>query len=119
MKKTIAILLISIVSGSLSAQTNNGARAKKIINKMTLEEKAKLVVGNGFKLPGVNPQGPVIGTTQDKIAGAAGTTYSNEQLGIPSMVLSDGPAGVRIDSVRNNDHSKTYYATAWPTATLL
>ena len=51
MKKTIAILLISIVSGSLSAQTNNAARAQKIINKMTLEEKAKLVVGNGFKLP--------------------------------------------------------------------
>lgn len=119
MKKTIAILLISIVSGSLSAQTNNAARAKKIINKMTLEEKAKLVVGNGFKLPGVTPQGPVIGTTQDKVAGAAGTTYSNEQLGIPAMVLSDGPAGVRIDSVRNNDHSKTYYATAWPVATLL
>ena len=35
------------------------------------------------------------------------------------MVVSDGPAGVRIDSVRDNDHSKTYYATAWPVATLL
>jgi len=119
MKQTIAILLISFVSGNLAAQTNNADRAKKIISKMTLEEKAKLVVGNGFKLPGIKPQGPVIGTTQDKVAGAAGTSYSNQQLGIPSMVLSDGPAGVRIDSVRNDDHSKTYYATAWPVATLL
>ena len=51
--------------------------------------------------------------------GAAGTTFAIERLGIPSIVVSDGPAGVRIDSIRNNDHSKTYYATAWPVGTLL
>ncbi len=57
--------------------------------------------------------------TKDKVAGASGTTFAIPRLGIPSMVVSDGPAGVRIDSVRDNDHSKTYYATAWPVATLL
>ncbi|HEY5391631.1 MAG TPA: glycoside hydrolase family 3 N-terminal domain-containing protein, partial [Hanamia sp.] len=37
----------------------------------------------------------------------------------PSIVLSDGPAGVRISPYRNGDSSKSYFATAWPVATLL
>ncbi len=73
----------------------------------------------GFKLPGASPQGPTIGQTQDKVPGAAGTTFAIPKLGVPSIVVSDGPAGVRIDSVRKGDNSKTYYATAWPVATLL
>ncbi len=92
---------------------------KEVISAMTLEEKAKLVVGNGFKLPGMKPQGPVIGQTQDKVPGAAGTTFAIPRLGIPTTVVSDGPAGVRIDPIRNGDSSKTYYATAWPVGTLL
>jgi beta-glucosidase len=92
---------------------------KEVIAAMTLEEKAKLVVGNGFKMPGRKPQGPVIGQTQDKVPGAAGTTFAIPRLGIPTTVVSDGPAGVRIDPIRNGDSSKTYYATAWPVGTLL
>jgi beta-glucosidase len=91
-----------------------------VIQAMTLEEKAKFVVGNGFSMPGMKPATATnIGMTKDKVAGASGTTFAITRLGIPSMVVSDGPAGVRIDSVRDNDHSKTYYATAWPVATLL
>ncbi len=90
---------------------------KEVIAAMTLEEKAHLVVGNGMKFPGM-PNANV-GVTQDKVPGAAGTTFAIPRLGIPSMVVSDGPAGVRIDPIRNNDSSKTYYATAWPVATLL
>jgi beta-glucosidase len=108
-----------MITSNLSAQIHNSARVKELVQKMTLEEKAKLVVGNGFNIPGKEPEGPVIGTTQDKVAGAAGTTFAIPRLGIPSIVLSDGPAGVRIDSIRKEDHSKTYYATAWPVGTLL
>ncbi len=90
---------------------------KEVLAAMTTEEKSKLVVGNGFKMPGA--QGPVIGQTQDKVAGAAGTTAPIPRLGIPSIVMADGPAGVRIDPIRNKDSSRTYYATAWPVATLL
>ncbi|MEP6845618.1 MAG: glycoside hydrolase family 3 N-terminal domain-containing protein, partial [Panacibacter sp.] len=87
---------------------------------MTLEEKAKLLVGNGFSMPGAKPPGgPVIGQTQDKVPGAAGTTFAIPRLGIPSIVVSDGPAGVRIDPFRNGDSSRSYYATAWPVGTLL
>ncbi|WP_121355686.1 glycoside hydrolase family 3 C-terminal domain-containing protein [Flavisolibacter nicotianae] len=95
------------------------APIKDVIRAMTLEEKAKLVVGRGFSLPGANAGGPTVGQTQDKVAGAAGTTYAIPRLGIPSIVVSDGPAGVRIDSVRKDHPGKTYYATAWPVGTLL
>ena len=91
---------------------------KEVVAAMTLEEKARFVVGNGMKLPGTS-SGTGIGVTDDKVAGASGTTFAIPRLGIPSIVVADGPAGLRIDSIRNNDHSKTYYATAWPVATLL
>ncbi|MEO6733643.1 MAG: glycoside hydrolase family 3 C-terminal domain-containing protein [Ferruginibacter sp.] len=91
----------------------------EVIKAMTLEEKATLVVGKGFFIPGVTQEGPAIGQTKDRVTGAAGTTHEILRLGIPSIVLSDGPAGVRIDSVRPENPGKTYYATAWPVGSLL
>lgn len=116
----LVVLSLSLFARS-NAQTPQLGKSpvKDVIAAMTLEEKAKLVVGNGFHMPGMPDQGPTIGQTQDKVPGAAGTTFAIPRLGIPSMVVSDGPAGVRIDPVRNNDSSKKYYATAWPVATLL
>jgi beta-glucosidase len=90
----------------------------KVLHAMTLEEKAKLVVGNGFNMPGV-PNGTGVGMTEDKVPGAAGTTFAISRLNIPSIVVSDRPAGVRIDPVRKGTSGKTYYATAWPVGTLL
>lgn len=92
---------------------------QEVIQAMTLEEKVKLLVGNGFRRNAPNPGGPTIGVTQDKVPGAAGTTFAIPRLGIPSMVLSDGPAGVRISPYRNKDSSKSYFATAFPIGTLL
>lgn len=107
---------------------------KKVIAAMTLEEKASLVVGTGMRMPGGpppaananpavkppanTPTGPVIGETQTLVAGAAGTSYSLPRLGITPMVLTDGPAGVRISPTRENDKN-TYYCTAFPVGTLL
>lgn len=91
----------------------------EVIKAMTVEEKVQLVVGAGFKMPGMATNGTGIGQTQDRVPGAAGTTHAITRLGIPSLVTSDGPAGVRIDSVRKGNPGKTYYATAWPVATLL
>lgn len=127
MKYLFLFSALITVSLTVSAQANEKAAprlgkasVKEIIAAMTLEEKVKLLVGNGFKMPGITlPGGPVIGQTQDQVPGAAGTTFAIPRLNIPSMVVADGPAGVRIDPIRNGDSSKTYYATAWPIATLL
>ena len=78
-------------------------KADEIVSRMTLEEKAKIVVGIG-----VPP----------KIPGAAGETHSIERLGIPSVVLADGPAGLRINPVREGDN-RTYHATAFPVEIML
>jgi beta-glucosidase len=117
----LPFLTLSIIT---SAQTQKAPQLgksplKDVIAAMTLEEKAKMVVGNGFRMPGNNAQGPTVGQTQDKVPGAAGTTFAVPRLGIPSIVVSDGPAGLRIEPIRNHDSSKTYYATAFPVATLL
>ena len=90
---------------------------KDVVNVLTLNEKVHLVVGNGFHMPGVG--GPAVGATQDMVPGAAGTTYAVPRLGIPSIVLADGPAGVRISPYRNKDSSTSFFATAFPVATLL
>lgn len=116
----LVLLSLSIIAHSNAQNPQLGkSPIKDIVAAMTLEEKAKLVVGNGFHMAGMPDQGPTIGQTKDKVPGAAGTTFAIPRLGIPSIVVSDGPAGVRIDPVREGDSMKKYYATAWPVATLL
>ena len=87
-----------------------------VIGAMTLEEKARFVVGNG--MPGFDGTTAVVGSTDDLVPGAAGTTYAIERLGIPSVVLADGPAGLRIDPTRKGD-TATYYCTHFPIGTML
>jgi beta-glucosidase len=120
MKQTFLLLACTSMLAVAHAQSSSQplqAKVNAIVSKMTLEEKAKFVVGNGMKIPGMS--GPTVGQTEDKVPGAAGTTFAMPALGVPSMVVSDGPAGVRIDPIRKKDSSHTYYATAWPVGTLL
>ncbi len=90
-------------------------RAADAVSKMTLEEKVGLVVGMGMNLPG--PDMP-IGQTKEKVPGAAGSTFAIESLGIPSIVLADGPAGLRISPMRDSV-DQTFYCTAFPIETLI
>jgi len=110
------ICLLILISSASFAQTLGKVSIGEVIKAMTLEEKASLVVGTGLRFGG---NGPVIGEADGKVPGAAGNTMNISRLGIPGTVLADGPAGVRIDPVRKEDNSKTYYATAWPVGTLL
>ena len=87
----------------------------EVLKAMTLEEKAKLLVGGANNFFGANA---VVGGEADLVAGAAGTSPAIPRLGIPSTVLTDGPAGVRIDPTRRGT-DKTYYATAFPIGSCL
>ena len=107
----------------LHAQTPQLGKApvQDVIKAMTIEEKVNLVIGTGMNFPGLPPsmQGPAVGQTEELVPGAAGTTFGIPRLGIPAIVLADGPAGLRIQPYRGADSTVSYYCTAFPIATLL
>ncbi len=84
----------------------------EVIKAMTLEEKAHIVVG-GRHLEQNKDMAGEVGYTGRIIPGAAGVTYPIPRLGIPAIVLADGPAGLRISPTRKGD-SQTYYCTGFP-----
>lgn len=88
-----------------------------VIGAMTLEEKAHLVVGTGMQ-GFESGDSAVVGETRNLVPGAAGTTYPIPRLGVPVIVLADGPAGLRISPTRDGD-TATYYCTHFPIGTLL
>lgn len=117
MKGIIMTCAAFACSGMMMAQTPklNAGNIDEVIKAMTLEEKASLVVGTGM---GGFSDKPVIGSTANIVPGAAGTTKAIPRLGIPAIVMADGPAGVRINPSRQYDHNK-YYATHFPIGTSL
>ncbi len=88
------------------------ARVEDVLSQMTLEEKVHLLKGSGISsAAGFNEPG-------EGIPGAVGTIVPTPRLGIPTVYLSDGPAGLRIEPTRDGE-DRTYYCTAFPIATLL
>ena len=120
MKKSmiIAVGMAALVVGCTSTDkvTKNVINQEEVMSRMSLEDKAHFVIGTG--MAGFSGDDAVIGATKNLVPGAAGTTYPLDSLGIPAIVLADGPAGLRIDATREGD-SATYYCTHFPIGTLL
>lgn len=87
----------------------------EVIQAMTLEEKAQLLVGGAYNSV---EDHAVVGSESTPVLGAAGMTQALPRLAIPATVLTDGPAGVRIEPVRKGS-DQTYYATAFPVGSCL
>ncbi len=96
------------------------ATIEEVIAAMTLEEKAALVVGTGLKMGQKEsnmgfqiPNQPIPGSLADQtkvyVSGAVGRTLEIPRLGVTTLEMVDGPAGVSFGS----------RTTAYPIATSL
>ena len=114
---SMALVATTFMACGPSAPQLGKASLDDVIAAMTLEEKAHLVGGTGME-GFENGDSAVVGETRSLVPGAAGTTYPIPRLGIPAIVLADGPAGLRINPTREGD-TATYYCTHFPIGTLL
>lgn len=87
----------------------------KVISAMTLDEKLDMVIGAA----GIDTDASsTIGSSAERIPGAAGQLNAIPRLGIPAIVVADGPAGVRINPTREGT-KQTFYCTHFPVATVV
>ena len=112
----VAVAVLIVGCTSADKVTKNTINQEEVMAQLSLEDKAHFVIGTG--MAGFSGNDAVIGATRNLVPGAAGTTYPLDSLGIPAIVLADGPAGLRIDATREGD-SATYYCTHFPIGTLL
>ena len=110
--------LLAVQSCTQGVPRLGKAPVEKVLKAMTAEEKVSLLVGTGMSMPGIEGAGAAVGETQSLVPGAAGTTAPVPRLGIPAIVVADGPAGLRIAPRREGDDG-SYYCTAFPVGTLL
>ncbi len=119
--------------GKTKAAEPENKALQQIVAKMTLEQKAQLVIGTGMFMdlpdsikkkfgmstePPTDPYSQMVDKIRKYLPGAAGNSAEFPELGITTQVLTDGPAGLRIQPKRKGD-DKTYYCTAFPIATVL
>ena len=108
MKRIVIALSLSVVlsAAAIPPQTISEGDLETTLERLTLEQKARLLVG----APGCDD------APSHYTPGAAGWTYPVKALGIPSINLADGPVGVRINPWPWQDVAVTYDSLGLPTA---
>lgn len=103
-----------IAPGIYDAKTGkfNEQKLRTLIGKMSAEEKAKILSGVGMSIV------DNIGASDGRVPGSGGQTHAIPRLGIPDIVVSDGPSGLRILNEREND-SRQYNTTGFPVETVI
>ncbi len=117
-KKTLLSVCSACICMSASAQTPKFGvdPLDKVISAMTLDEKLDVLIGSsGNQSTDANA---TIGNASELVPGAAGQLNGVPRLGIPSTVVADGPAGLRIQPKRQGT-DKTFYCTHFPVAMLM
>lgn len=117
-KKTLLSVCSACICMSASAQTPKFGvdPLDKVISAMTLDEKLDVLIGSsGNQSTDANA---TIGNASELVPGAAGQLNGVPRLGIPSTVVADGPAGLRIQPKRQGS-DKTFYCTHFPVAMLM
>ena len=102
--------LLDVYQGTVSME--------EFLASLTPEEMSNIVEGTR----GSSTSEPIVGAQANSVKGAAGETTSNyyETRTIPNIVLSDGPAGIRITQQYEDDGQTYYqYCTAFPIGTLI
>ena len=110
-----AILAFSLSFAQQTPQLNKN-NIKEVVKAMTLDEKIQFVSGIGMSIS-LGNDGPVAGSIGGKVVGAAGATLAIPRLGIPSVIMEDGPAGLRIEPTIVN--GEKIYTTAFPVGSLI
>ncbi len=87
----------------------------KVIDAMTLDEKLDLLIGSAGS---ATEAAATIGNSAELVEGAAGQLNAIPRLGIPAIVVADGPAGLRINPTREGT-DETFYCTHFPIATVV
>ena len=142
MKTKNIVVTIAAIGLSMAAMAQpklSPDNIKEVIKAMTLEEKVNLLVGSNrqyecppWAAPGmpkrqepdwdkINAENAgkqkldasvVTNFVTGRVPGAAADNIPVERLGIPAIILADGPAGLRIDPIRSD--GSTAYSTAFP-----
>lgn len=120
LRNSINIVLLFVTGSVFSQQTPvpqlGKNTVKEVVAAMTLEEKILFLKGIGMQVSN-GENGPVAGSIGGKVIGAAGSTEAITRLGIPEMIVADGPAGLRIEPVKVGNQLN--YSTAFPVGTAL
>ena len=110
--------LIDVKDGKVSME--------EFVAQLTNAQLADLCCGTGWGV--ADADHPVVGASSESVPGAAGeTTHQMEDtFGIPSIVMADGPGGIRVTqqfeatNLETGEKTTVYhFCTAWPVGTLL
>ena len=120
------VQLVSKGDWKLSDVAAGKITMEEFVAQLSNEQLADLCCGTGWGVSDAN--NPVVGASSESVPGAAGETTHRleDSFGVPSVVLADGPGGVRVTQVFEATDLETgkkrtlyHYCTAWPVGTLL